>query len=269
LVKKKLILIAVVGAFVATPALADYYGGMADYSQLSAYATGQGGEFRLEPDVGFNLSNAMYADSTKNQGVPGSFQSFCIEVGEHIYSNSHLKVSETYVNGTPGSHAYGGGNDSEGPPPGDNLGSRTAYLYQQFALGLLEGYVYDTSTSTRTPVTFGGNSASFYRWETAGVLQRVLWALEDEGGSTWSTKYYGVDLGTDEQALAAYWYSSMDIGSWTGIGNVRVLQLYGSYESGVYSCNRQDQLYLVPVPAAVLLGMLGLGAAGLKLRKCA
>lgn len=263
--KEKLIFIAVVvGVFVATPALADYYGGMADYSQK--YAAGQGGEFRIEPDAGFNLSNVMYAPSTRNQGVSGSFQSFCIEVGEHIYDNSHIKVSETYVDGTPGSHAYGGGGDHEGPPPGDNLGSRTAYLYQQFALGMLSGYTYGSTPS-------GGLSRS----ETAGVLQRVIWALEDEGGYQAggfvqeTTGFYGVQLDKEAEVdLANYWYSNMDIGSWTGIGNVRVLQLYGSYVAGTYSCNRQDQLYLaVPVPAAVLLGMLGLGAAGLKLRKFA
>jgi len=261
---RKLVFIAVLCAFVATPALADFYGGMANYSQK--YATGQGGEFRIEPDLGFTLSNSMYANSTRNQGEPGSFQSFCMEVGEHIYDNSHIKVSKTYVNGDPGSHAYKGGTVN-----GDDLGERTAYLYQQFALGVLEGYVYDT-TGSSIPVDFGGyTNVSFTRVETAGVLQRVLWHLEDEG-TDWNitNKYYKVDLNRqDERNLADYWYSSLTVPSGFGVGNVRVLQLYECYDGTTYSDNGQDQLYLTSIPGAVILGILGLTVAGLKLRKFA
>ena len=56
------------------------------------------------------------------------------------------------------------------------------------------------------------------------------------------------------------WYDTWGSSS---IGNVRILQFCNSDGTGY----KQDQLYLVPVPGAVLLGILGLGAAGLKLRK--
>jgi hypothetical protein len=51
------------------------------------------------------------------------------------------------------------------------------------------------------------------------------------------------------------------------IGPVRVLQAVVLDKDGIPIGYGQDLLYVVPVPAAVLLGMLGMGAAGLKLRK--
>ena len=260
------LIICLLCLFIAAPASADFYGGKADYSQK--YAAGRGGEFRLEPDTGFILSNSAYAKSTKNQGFSGSFQTFCVEVTETILNNSHIKVSTTYIDGTPGSHAYKGGKTV--PPYGDNLDDRTAYLYQQFALGDLEGYVYKTD-GTAGSVTFGSKSASFTRNETAGVLQRVIWRLEGEGlaGEDWNTQnsWYNVNLEREEERyLADYWYNDLVVPSGFGIGNVRVLQLY---ENSDYTGHRQDQLYLTPVPGAVLLGILGLGAAGMKLRKFA
>ena len=250
--------------------MADYYGGTVNYTQLSNYSAGQGGEFRIEPYAnpldpsGFTLSNSAYAGSTKNQGDTRSFQSFCLEVTEYIHDNSHVKVS---------SQAYKGGVTS--PPYGDDLDDRTAYLYQQFALGGLEGYVYNP-TGSHAVSWNSGPSFNFTRSETAGILQRVIWRLEGEtlAGEDWNTNqswhYVNLDR-PEERNLADYWYSSLAVPSGFGIGNVRVLQLYKYYNiyTDTYCECRQDQLYLVPIPGAVLLGMLGLGAAGLKLRRFA
>ena len=252
------IVVCLLCLFVAAPTMADYYGGTVNYTQLSNYSAGQGGEFSIEPDDVLTLSNSAYAGSTKGKTSSGSFQSFCLEVGEHIYDNLHVKVSETYKDGTtPGSHAYAGG---EGD--GDDLNTETAWLYTQFATGQLTDYAYT------------GTVDGLNRSETAGALQRLIWSMEGEGGgSGWSvneTLYYGVEIEDDQLDLIDLWETEFknDTG-WSGIGNVRVLQLYGSYLNDEYSCFRQDQLYLVPVPGAILLGILGLSAAGLKLRRFA
>ena len=181
-------------------------------------------------------------------------------------------MSETYKDGsTPGSHAYEGGTGVGG----DDLDDRTAYLYQQFALGGLDGYVYNP-TGSHAVSWNSGPSFDFTRSETAGILQRVIWRLEGEGldGEKWNDYHiwHGVDLDRpEERNLADYWYSSLAVPSGFGIGNVRVLQLYSDYnpDTGDYCGYRQDQLFLTPVPGAVLLGLLGLGAAGLKLRRFA
>jgi len=235
--------------------MADFYGGKADYSQK--YATGQGGEFRLEPHSdGFYLSNSAYADSTRNQELSGSFQTFCLEVTEYIHDDSHIKVSTTYKDGTaPGSHAYKGSTGT-----GDDLNPETAWLYTQFATGNLDGYNYGS-----------GGYKSLSRAQTAGSLQRLIWSLEEEGGGTdWGvdlSSYYGIDINNDQRQLIFIWETAyVQSGGWSGIGNVRVLQLY---ENSDYTGFRQDQLYLTPVPGAFLLGLLGLGAAGMKLRKFA
>ena len=267
--------------FVAAPAMADYYGGKLNYNQMDAYSAGQGGEFRLEPFAnpadpsGFTLSNSAYAESTKDQGSSGSFQSFCLEVTEYISNNSHVKVSERNVGENIVSYAYEGGAGTDGSGFGDPLDSRTAWLYTQFATGQLTNYAY-----TDPPVGLN-------RSQTAGALQRLIWSLEGEGGgSIWDVaqtgsgvgwnndgdKYYGVKINDDQIDLIKLWETAFgNVIGWSGIGNVRVLQLYSSYNSdtGCYDGFRQDQLFLTPVPGAVLLGMLGLGAAGLKLRRFA
>jgi len=274
---KKFVFIALVSAFVAAPALAGPHGagddgGTAYWDRKGGCYDGRGGEFTIwGPDL--LLSNSAYAGSTSgltwdSVGHPESFQTFCLESGEYIYEPMEVWVSQEDAAGNgygSGSHAYKGGTGS-----GDDLNLRTAYLYYQFALGVLEGYVYDTSTSMQTTVTFGTDSADFYRWETAGVLQRVIWRLEDEGGD-WNTTqtYYNVDLNRQEERyLADYWFSSLTVPSGFGIGNVRVLQMTTTSSCGAQQL-RQDQLYLVPTPAAVLIGILGLGVAGWKLRKFA
>jgi len=248
---------------ITAPAMADFYAGQVNYTQK--HATGQGGEFSLEPHSGSILSNSAYDAFTRDQTTSGSFQTFCVEVSEHILDNSHVNVSEKDVSGTTVSYAYEGGGGTDGSGFGDPLDSRTAWLYTQFATGNLDGYDYDGT----------GGYNSLTRAQTAGALQRLIWSLEEEGGGTdWDvdlSSYYGIDINTDQRQLILNWQIAYGPSGWSGIGNVRVLQLYENYNSmtGVYDGFRQDQLYLTPVPGAVLLGLLGLGAAGMKLRRFA
>lgn len=86
---------------------------------------------------------------------------------------------------------------------------------------------------------------------SAGALQDVIWYIEDEAGKTWA-----------DDSLQDKFYKAAESCGWTDIGNVRVLNLYTPGHVGEAGYYRQDQLTMVPVPGAFVLGSLGLGLAG-------
>jgi hypothetical protein len=253
---RRLTFISVLCAFLAAPAFADTYphgtySGSArmEYGRIGGYYQGQGGEFTLSQYGGNTvLSNSAYAAGARGEdGDPTSFQTFCVEVAEYVSQPMDLYVSNqnAALSGS-GSHAYKGGTGA-----GDDLDFRTAYLYTQFAIGSLSNYAY---TGTVNELT---------RAQTAAALQRVIWKIEGEdGGIGFDMTFMSVSLNSAQQALASAWLEEATKANWSSIGNVRVLQAYTT--GGALA---QDQLYLVPIPAAVLLGLLGMTAAGLKLRK--
>jgi len=250
---RKLIFIVVLCAFITSPALADFYGGQANWTRV--YFRGNGGEFTLYPNGSAPfLPNDGYANVTKAQdGRAKSFQSFCVEMTEYLQNPMEVWVSTTStispLDGS-GSHAIYGGVF----PAGDDLDSRTAYLYTRFAAGALSNYNYGVGRNV-----------------SAGTLQKTIWLLENEIGNLWDNAG-GFALDATQQAQATAWITeagnAINNGNWSGIGQVRILNMWGLDQNGQYVKIAQDQLY-VPIPAAVLLGMLGLGAAGLKLRKYA
>lgn len=247
-------------------ASADVYVGRAVWSRVSQHYVGGGGEFTLSKAPmapGLSLSTGAYASTVKDlAGNAPSFQSFCLEAGEMIKSPMDVVMSTTSVDETTGavgadgsgSHAINGGK-----PYGDNLDTRTAYLYTQFAKGVLSGYAYTG--------TVGGLSRS----QTAGALQRVIWSIEEEGGANFATAFQGISLNAAQQALAQSWMTEAANAGWTTIGSVRVLNTWrmtqdsqGNWVShiGDLDYRAQDQLYLVPAPAAAMLGVMGLGLVG-------
>lgn len=248
--KTKLLIISVVMilSLSVAPALADYYGGRVYYSRISTHSTGNGGEFTLRSDgvPGLLLSNSAYALTTRAQdGNAESFQSFCLEVSESVAQPMDIQVSTTFIDETTGvitglgSHAIKGGMTF-----GDNLDQRTAYLYHQFATGVLSSYDY----------TVAGRDVS------AGDLQKAIWWIEGESlGSNAGQSGIWITEATNKIAS----------GAWSGIGQVRALNTWVPGHVGDLDYKLQDQLFLVPVPAAVLLGVLGLGVASIKLRKYA
>jgi len=244
---RKLVFIAIVCAVVAVPALADYSGGRVYYNRIGGYYSGNGGEFTLSTDggPGLLLDLSAYAATTKNQTgstATPSFQTFCVEGTEYIASPMDIMVSTTTAEGISYSHAILGGK-----PAGDDLDPRTAYLYTKFAQGTLAGYNY----------TAGAGRAG-----SADALQKAIWFIEGETG--------GVNNDFAALALDATTAGgSTDEWVGKGIGDVRILNTWTPGHVGESAYKLQDQLYLVPAPAAVLLGMLGLSVAGLKLRKYA
>lgn len=122
-------------------------------TRLAGYFTPGGGEYTLYGDDLVKFQ-AFYADSTKDQGISKSIQSFCVEISELVAFGIPLDFKVT-------SGAVAGG---VGGSP-DPLSVGAAYLYDQFIKGILVAYDYD-------PLV--GRAAS------AGVLQKAIWMLEDE-----------------------------------------------------------------------------------------
>lgn len=253
---KKIILTIIVCVSITTSALADPIdytngvvsnGGIGKTTRYYGYYYGKGGEFTMYGN-GLTLDNSLY--SSKTSGIGGneeSFQTFCLERDESTHDEgvnvyvSESSVAQPTVDGS-GSHAYKGGMNTNS---GDDLDARTAYLYYQFATGVLSDYDYTQGSGRET---------------SAGQLQRTIWYLEEEY-TVWSPP---------ENSQAEKWIEEAEAaiasGAWVGIGNVRVLQTVWVDGENEY---RQDFLYVTPVPGAVLLGMLGMAVAGVKLRKFA
>jgi hypothetical protein len=112
-------------------------------------------------------------------------------------------------------------NGGIGGPNPDPLDERSAYLYTQFISG----------------------NPSFQNQQK---LQDAIWYIEQEGGC--GNTYAGLaDLAVRN-------------GDWSGLGTVRVLNLYTGYDGVHYSGRVQDQLISivpVPVPGAILLAGIG------------
>lgn len=107
----------------------------------------------------------------------------------------------------------------------DPLDERTAYLYTNYING-----------------------------DYAGVseqdIQEAIWFIEDEAGGV-------------ENSLVTEATNAVAGGSWSGIGGVRVLNLwqYYDYQTDTYSGWAQDQLItvsVIPAPSAVMLSSIGL-----------
>jgi hypothetical protein len=244
----KQLAIAVALVAVATPAGRAFAGPIGDTGQFNqvqgpgvganGYASGNGGEFRVS-GYGTSLSNANYAASTRNIGnADPSFQTFCIEVDENTGSDP------TYF--IVGDQAVLGGNGGPSPDP---LSKGTAWLYSQFAKGVLTNYVY-------TPGNTLGNNND--RHETAAALQKAIWFFEEE--SLGENNYFVTAAATQFGGLAN---ASMQASS--GYLGVYVLNTYSTKAAnGTLSGHRQDFLYMVPDggTTAMLLGgvLMGLGA---------
>ncbi|GMU81551.1 MAG: hypothetical protein AMXMBFR47_14220 [Planctomycetota bacterium] len=154
------------------------------------------------------------------------FTTFCVETTETLTNATYfVEISTSAMNGGAGG----------GTP--DPLSGKSAWLYYMFRTnptGLnTGGYVFDGDQSQR----YAANRA----------LQEALWWIEQETGGVNNAL---VTLATDFGWADDY------------LGNVRVMRLWDTYTDGAFSGNHQDVLLLIPVPAAAVLGLLGLGIAG-------
>jgi hypothetical protein len=266
---KKTILTFTALILIAAPALADYSGGQIYWARIGGYYAGNGGEFTMQSDggPGLLLSNSVYDAKARGQDDnASSFQTFCVETGEYVAQPMAITVSTTWHQNAanpqwdltatvtqPASHAVWGGGQ---PGVGDDLNPQTAYLYHHFATGVLSNYFTASSRSA-----------------SAGSLQNAIWFIEGESSTLDAQAIAWVQEAVDATGLAVGSYTPTTGSNPTWgqtIGDVRVLNMYGYNKStDTWTDLKQDQLYLVPVPAAVVLGAIGLALVGLKMRRLA
>ncbi len=180
------------------------------------YQAGNGGEFLAV---------------VKSEGIPGYpvnswFKSFCLEKDEYIRFGKkyYVVVNDEAVNGGAG-----------GPSP-DPLDSRTAWLYNEFVEGTLNGYDFDNT--------------GIGRLTSAAALQNAIWYLEEEISSiqTGTLTEHFVQL-----ANASSWYAN------NYIGNIRILNLY---ENCNLTGHAQDQIVkIAAIPAPGAIPLVGIGVA--------
>jgi len=230
---KRLILVALLVAGLASPAMAGPIGetGMVSWQRVGGYYTGSGGEFTLFAYTGV-LENDAYAADSKNAGTPDpSFQTFCLELDEFLEGNPMNYVVNSAV-------ADGG----KGGPTPDPLSFGTAWLYNQFVSGTLQGYF----TGVRTV--------------EAGLLQNAIWMLEEEMDMDVTNPYIALAMG---QFGGTYMDNA-------GVGYLNVYVLNNTYRQK----NMQDFLWQDDIPTPdggatlMLLGgaLIGIGALRRKYR---
>lgn len=133
---------------------------------------GYGGEFLATPDADLSyLFNNYDSKATLNNG----FFSFCLERDANItFDVPHNAVLNDEVVGV--------GGDADRVDP---LSQGSAWLYEQFSTGVLDGYDY----------TAGDRS-------TAGALQVAIWWLEDEANLIRPLNNYFLNLAANRFGTA-------------------------------------------------------------------
>ncbi len=160
-------------------------------------------------------------------------------IGDHdpSFQTFCIEYSERFSPGVTYNVTFGDNAMYGGVPgTGDPISLGTAWLYHEFQGQTLEEYAWDNPGRTTD----------------AGILQQTIWYLEGEGSKPDDTKF----LAMVEAQFTDPFADNL------GTIPVKVMSLWGLDGSVA-----QDMLVCVPVPGAVLLGFLGLSAAGLKLRK--
>ncbi|HYE61172.1 MAG TPA: hypothetical protein VD997_04180 [Phycisphaerales bacterium] len=218
------------GAFVGHVYMNDNYRG----------PTTMGGEFRVET-VNFHFTPAATGTMFKwgLAPAPGLFESFCLEKFEdQVYHT--LLSADLSTSTTAGSAAYAGVGGGALGGAADALDPRTAYLYSHFIhQTLLTPYDYAVEAN---------------RHLDADELQKAIWFIEEED----ATALTGKALLFFNEAQAA-----VSSGAWTGLGDVRVLNLY-TFENGA-RVDWQDQLVVIPAPAGA--AVIGAGLLSLTRRR--
>ncbi len=191
------------------------------------------------PGGAFNGSVVSGASGSWNN----SFESFCLEYNENITFGTNYKVGGVTNHTVNAAGVYGTYNGSE---PGhtstkDPISAQTAWLFTQFF----------TTHMSNTAIWGNANQTT-----KNTAVQQAIWSLEGEPSGSLSS------LANSYKTLAN---AAVASGAWSGIGTVRVLNLYSKDNHGNYTKHAQDQLYMVsavPEPETYALMLAGLALVG-------
>ena len=210
------------------------------------YNTFGGGEFKVTSFTGgyYRPLGPNVPDVRGAAPNHAKFQTFCVEFNEHLQHGVtyYWDLNTGAVAGGPG----GGQNLSTwygGHGTGDPLDPKTAYLYSKFWNGTLSNYDYGPN-----------NAPNANREQDGEDLQRVIWYLEQEANGDVSS---GQRLAWYNEAVEATTLGTDNKITWSGLGGVRVLNLYS--DTGM-TVRVQDQLIVVPAPQTYLAGLALCGA---------
>jgi hypothetical protein len=207
------------------------------------YRTGSGGEFKIT-----GWDDALVAGISAVTNGTDTFHTFCLEKSETIA----LPGTYNYTIDPSAILGGAGGNGSWDP-----LSSATAMLFytywtNQWSVATsVSGYT-GPALSFRYSDTSGGSSSN--RALDGQNLQYAIWKLEGEiTGALSGTAADYYDYAVAIAASGSGW-STLGRSGWTGIGEVRVANLFKADGTP-----KQSQLVVVPLPPSALMGFIALG----------
>lgn len=251
--KTKLLFLAIFVCMISTPVMADMYGTLSvqwqglitGYNSLEIFSP-YGSTFYPEQYVGLhslNLGTLNTAQPPADTDLPtdsylveGLVQAFCIDL-QDLFPYETTLYNSYSLDAVP--------DVSSGGPM---LATKASYI-----AGLLNTYDYDTTLE-------------------AAAVQVAIWEIIYEsstGASAWEVEdiagkgaFYLDTSNATESAVADLANDMLD--------NISTASSYSQYTSLGHDVGKSAQDFvLVPTPAAVILGILGVGAVGIKLRKYA
>jgi hypothetical protein len=194
---------------------------------MATYNAGAGGNYRANPNAELEWVLGNYVAGKSTDGT--WFGTFCIEKNEYFSNGGLYDIAFN-------DRAIAGGVSS--PTAGfDIISQGTAFLYTQFATGMLSASYYGSSTN-------------------AAALQDLIWWLEGEQGSSGAGTYNSLL----QAQFGANWMVDAKA-DYTGSA-VKVMNL----TSNTGRTKNQDQLVYVGVPdGGTTVMLLGLGLIGLSI----